>query len=410
MISWPVHTAQYAALLRPTTQYNIEMHVSVVDSLTKIPASDWNGLAGVANPFLRHEFLAALESTGCVGAETGWTPQHLVLHADGPLAGRLLGAIPMYLKYHSYGEYVFDWAWANAYENAGHRYYPKLVIGIPFSPVTGPRLLAAAGTNTVTIQRCLIEGAVAHMQACGASSLHWLFLTEEDAGLLEAQGHMQRSGYQFHWKNPGCNNFDEFLATFTAQKRKKIKRERRYVREAGIVMETLTGAAIEPAHWDIFHEFYRSTIRAHGAIPYLSQDFFHRLGDSLSDRVVLVFARFGADYVAGALNLRGADTLYGRYWGNRGEFHSLHFETCYYTAIEYAIAQGLQYFEAGAQGEHKLARGFTPVITRSAHRLMHPEFSRAIADYLSRERLGVAAYVDELNEHVPFKKEIAAEK
>lgn len=386
------------------------MHVSIVDSLEKIPAHDWNSLVGESNPFLRHEFLLALESTGCVGAKTGWQPRHLAVHREGPSRGCLIGAMPMYLKSHSYGEYVFDWAWANAYERAGHPYYPKLVVSVPFTPVTGPRLLTGTGPDSVAIKQYLIGSAVQYMRSCGASSLHWLFLSDEDARLLETEDHLLRNGYQFHWSNPGYRNFEDFLSTFTAQKRKKIKRERRHVREAGITMETLSGAGIEPAHWNIFYEFYHSTVRAHGAIPYLSREFFQQLGESMRDRVVLVFARLKKDYVAGALNLRGSSCLYGRYWGSRGEFHSLHFETCYYSAIEYAIARGLKYFEAGAQGEHKLARGFTPVITRSAHRLMHPEFSRAIADYLARERLGVAAYIDELNEHVPFKKQIAVEK
>ncbi len=386
------------------------MHVSVVDSLENIPANDWNALVGESNPFLRHEFLSALEFTGCVSAKTGWHPRHLAVHREGPSQGRLIGAMPMYLKSHSYGEYVFDWAWANAYERAGLQYYPKLVVSVPFTPVTGPRLLTGIGPDSMAIKKCLINSAAAYMHTCRASSLHWLFLSDEDAGLLETEDHMLRSGYQFHWGNPGYRDFEDFLSTFTAQKRKKIKRERRYVREAGIAMETLTGTAIEPAHWNIFYEFYHSTVRAHGAIPYLSREFFHQLGETMRDRVVLVFARLEKDYVAGALNLRGSNSLYGRYWGCRGEFHSLHFETCYYSAIEYAIAQGLKYFEAGAQGEHKLARGFTPAITRSAHRLVHPEFSRAVADYLARERLGVAAYIDELNEHVPFKKQIAVEK
>ena len=386
------------------------MYTNIVDSLEKIPANDWNALAGENNPFLRYEFLSALETTGCVNPKTGWLAQHLVVYEDGPLQGRLLGAAPMYLKNHSYGEYVFDWAWANAYAHAGEKYYPKLVVSVPFTPVGGPRLLVASGTDTARIKNELMQGATRHMQETGASSLHWLFVTEEDARLLETEGHLLRSGFQFHWSNPGYRDFDDFLSTFTAEKRKKIKRERRHVQEAGIIMEVLTGASITSAHWDIFYEFYVSTIRAHDAYAYLTREFFHRLGQTMRDQVVLVLARKEHDYVAGALNLRGTGSLYGRYWGCRGEFHSLHFETCYYTAIEYSIAQGLRSFEAGAQGEHKLARGFTPVVTRSAHRLTHPEFSRAVADYLARERLNVDSYVNELNEHVPFKKAAATEK
>lgn len=379
------------------------MHVSVLDSLEKIPAPAWNALAGDANPFLRHEFLAALEDTGCVGANTGWRPRHLVAHADGPLRGRLLGAAPAYLKHHSYGEYVFDWAWANAYARAGEAYYPKLVICVPFTPVTGPRLLVASNGESATIKRRLIEGAWRQVRESDASSLHWLFMTDTDTQMLQAEEHLLRTGFQFHWANNGYRDFDDFLSTFTADKRKKIKRERRYVREAGITMETLSGEAITAAHWDSFYEFYLSTIQARSAYAYLSRDFFHQLGKGMPENIVLVLARKQNRYVAGALNLRGRDTLYGRYWGCHGEFHSLHFETCYYTAIEYAIAHGLRSFEAGAQGEHKLARGFTPVITRSAHRLMHPRFNQAIADYLARERIDVETCVCELNEHAPFK-------
>jgi len=385
------------------------MHVSVVDNFEKIPASGWNALVDGSNPFLRHEFLSALESTGCVSAKTGWLPQHLIVHRDAS-SDDLVGALPLYLKNHSYGEYVFDWAWANAYEQAGLRYYPKLVAGVPFTPVTGARLLSIAGAESATIKKQLVNSALELMREHQTSSLHWLFLTPQDAQLLETEGHLLRTGCQFHWSNPGYRDFEDFLSTFTAQKRKKIRRERRHVQEADITMEIHTGTSIEPSHWNVFHEFYHSTIRAHGAMPYLSREFFHRLGETMRDRIVLVFARRGADYVAGALNLRGTDTLYGRYWGSRGEFHSLHFETCYYTAIEYCIAQGLSRFEAGAQGEHKLARGFTPVVTRSAHRLAHPQFSRAIADYLAREHLDVHAYVNELNEHAPFKKALTAEK
>ncbi|MBI3547030.1 MAG: N-acetyltransferase [Gammaproteobacteria bacterium] len=386
------------------------MHLSVVDKLEKIAAADWNALAGYANPFTRHEFLALLESSGCVNAETGWRPQHLVLHSDGPLQGRLLGALPLYLKTHSYGEYVFDWAWANAYARAGHSYYPKLVVSVPFTPVTGPRLLAAADAESTRIKKKLIQGAWEMQATHNASSLHWLFVDQADAALLETEQHLLRTGCQFHWHNAGYRDFEDFLSTFTAHKRKKIKRERRHVREANIAMEILTGAAIRAAHWDSFYEFYHSTIRAHGAIPYLSREFFHGLGQVLPQQVVLVLARCDGRYVAGALNLRGEDTLYGRYWGSHGDFHSLHFETCYYTAIEYCIAQGLKRFEAGAQGEHKLARGFTPVVTRSAHRLVHPQFNRAVAEYLTRERIEISSYIDELNEHVPFKKEMTAEK
>ena len=386
------------------------MHVSVVETLENISPSDWNNLSDGTNPFIRHEFLSALESAGCAGGKTGWEPHHLVIHDEGPFTGRLIGAAPAYLKTHSYGEYVFDWAWADAYERYGHQYYPKLVISVPFTPVTGPRLLVAADADKLKVKKGLIEGAVSLMQKYGTSSLHWLFITREDSDLLDETGHMLRSGYQFRWNNPGYRDFDDFLSTFTAQKRKKIKRERRHVKEAEISMEVLTGSAIRTLHWDTFYEFYLSTVHAHGAIPYLTREFFLKLGEAMRDSIVLVFARRETHYVACALYLRGSETLYGRYWGCRGDYHSLHFETCYYAAIEYAIAQGFKHIEAGAQGEHKLARGFEPVITRSAHRLAHPQFRDAVENYLARERLNVAAYVDELNEHAPFKRKIAAEE
>ena len=386
------------------------MHVSVVDNIGEIPAAEWNALAGEANPFLRHEFLLALEATGCAVARTGWLAQHLIVQREASAASPVIGAVPMYLKNHSFGEFVFDWAWAQAYEQAGLRYYPKLVACVPFSPVTGPRLLTIAGEEAAAIKDKLISAALELMQEHGVSSLHWLFLTPEDSQQIETRDHLARTGFQFHWSNPGYRDFDDFLSTFTAQKRKKIKRERRFVSDAGITMEILTGTAIEAAHWDSFYEFHLSTLRAYGGSPFLTREFFHQLGATLRDNIVLVFARRDSEYVAGALNLRGTDTLYGRYWGTTGDFPGLHFETCYYTAIEYCIAHQLSRFEAGAQGEHKLARGFTPVVTRSAHRLVHPQFNRAVGDYLARERIDVDACMNELNEHAPFKKLPATEE
>ncbi len=387
------------------------MHVSTIGSLTELnpagnhsAAKEWNRLIEGDNPFVRYEFLAALERTGCVNGKTGWTPQYLVVHADGPGQGKLLGAVPLYLKYHSYGEYVFDWAWANAYARAGYEYYPKLVAAAPFTPATGPRLLLASGRDEEKIADLLIQGALAAAQNTRVSSLHWLFTNDADTRRLEAHGMMRRVGCQFHWLNPGYRDFEDFLSSFTAHKRKKIKRERRYVAEAGIVMEALPGAAVTSAQWDIFYEFYHATIRAHGAIPYLTRDFFHILGNTMPDKLLLVFARHDKNYVAGAIYFRSNDALYGRYWGSLKDFHSLHFETCYYTAIEYCIAHGLKRFEAGAQGEHKLARGFVPTVTYSAHWLRHPQFSRAVADFLAREQNGIEYYMDELNEHSPFKK------
>ncbi len=376
------------------------MKLSVLDRLACVAGSEWNALAGDDNPFVRHEFLDALERTACADAGTGWLPRHLTVRDNG----RLQGALPLYLKNHSYGEYVFDWAWADAYARAGLEYYPKLVAAVPFTPATGPRLLIAPGERQKDVADLLIRGALGLAKEMNASSLHCLFTTAVDTRLLERYGFLRRVGCQFHWSNPGYRDFEDFISTFAAHKRKKIKRERRYVREAGITLEVLTGDSVRPAHWDLFYEFYYSTIRAHYATPYLTPQFFRRLGETMADCIVLVLARQNNAYVAGALNLRGRDTLYGRYWGSRGSFHGLHFETCYYTAIEFCIAQRLRRFEAGAQGEHKLSRGFVPTSTYSAHWLRHPQFNRAITDFLARERNGMEYYMDELNEHTPYKR------
>ena len=381
------------------------MHLSVIDSLDKIPARDWNALTDSDNPFVKHEFLSALEHSESTTAKTGWSPRHLVVHERAPLQGRLLGAAPMYLKTHSYGEYIFDWAWANAYARAGLKYYPKLVIAVPFTPVTGPRLLLAEQPDKKPIGDLLIHGAHAHAQKTRASSVHWLFTNPADTESLEGQGLMRRVGYQFHWQNRGYRDFDDFLAGFSAQKRKKVKRERRYVEEAEVKMEVLTGDAVQETHWNIFYEFYRSTLNKHGGIAYLTPAFFHELGANMAQNIVLILAHHRGQYVAGALNLRGSDTLYGRYWGSVEAFHSLHFETCYYRAIEYCIEQGLRRFEAGAQGAHKLSRGFLPSPILSAHWLSRPEFNPAVADFLAREQNGVEFYMNELSEHSPFKRD-----
>jgi predicted N-acyltransferase len=379
------------------------MHLSVVESIDQVPTSAWNRLLGTESPFLRHAFLAVLERTDCVGADAGWRPQYLLLHADKTDGGGLLGGAPMYLKTHSYGEYVFDWAWANAYERAGLRYYPKLVIAVPFTPATGSRLLVAPDVDHASVRRALANGALALARESGVSSLHWLFAQADEVELLTEIGHLRRTGYQFHWCNPGYRDFDEFLAALSSEKRKKIKQERRYVRDAGVTVQTLTGADIHRRHWDMFYQFYLRTIETYGAIAYLTREFFHALGESMNEAVVLILAYHNGRCIAGALNLRGADVLYGRYWGTQRSLNGLHFEVCYYAAIEYCIKQGLACFEAGAQGEHKLARGFLPVTTYSAHWLRHAQFSRAVADFLHQEQHGVDDYMDRLREHSPFR-------
>ena len=380
------------------------MHLSIANNIAAVPAVDWDRLAGESNPFVRHAFLLALEQTGCASTSAGWTPCHLLVHAQGPGRGALIGAAPMYLKSHSYGEYVFDWAWAAAYERARLHYYPKLVVAVPFTPATGARLLAAAGKQAA-IRQYLVDGALAFAKETQVSSLHWLFVLPEELVPLEQAGHLRRTGCQFHWHNQGYRDFGEFLTELSSSKRKKLKQERRYVREAGITIELVTGNAIEPAHWQAFYPLYLSTIRNHGAIPYLKREFFYALGETMKENAVLIFARQNGELIAGALNLRGGDTLYGRYWGAHKYVSGLHFEVCYYAAMEYCIEQGLRRFEAGAQGQHKLARGFLPVTTYSAHWLRHVRFGRAVADFLQEEQLGLEYYMDELNEHSPFKSD-----
>lgn len=386
------------------------MRLTIADTIALVRRSDWNALAGGDNPFVRHEFLSALETAGCVGGQTGWQPQHLLLEDTAPGGSGLHGAVPLYLKTHSYGEYVFDWAWAHAYARAGFEYYPKLVSAVPFSPVTGPRLMVAANGDGDNIRCGLIQGALELARKRDCSSLHWLFTGKDDTRALETAGLMRRVGCQFHWTNPGYRDFDDFLSKFTSARRNKIKRERRHVREAGITMEILTGKQITAPHWERLYKFYRATVDLHGAVPYLTREFFFTLGDTMAEDIVLVFARRGKEYIAGAFNLRGRDSLYGRYWGSLKQFHSLHFETCYYTPIEYCIAHHFKRFEAGAQGEHKLARGLVPTTTFSAHWLSHPAFKDAVADFLARERGGVADYIDEIGEHLPFKRKGATDR
>ena len=379
------------------------MELSVVNSLDEVVPRHWDQLVGTDNPFMRHAFLSLLEQTGCVTAKTGWAPCHLLLRADSTERRRLLGAVPLYLKSHSYGEYVFDWAWADAYERAQLHYYPKLVAAVPFTPVTGPRLLADHSRRE-EIQQHLASAALRLATEMRVSSLHWLFVSPDQMSTLVNHGHLQRTGYQFHWHNQGYDSFENFLSNLASAKRKKLKRERRYVRDAGIVIELMTGDQLRPSDWDTFYRFYLSTIRNHGAIAYLRREFFEALGAAMADRLVLVLAHDDGQPVAGALNLRGETTLYGRYWGAHKYVNGLHFEVCYYTAIEYCIEEGLSRFEAGAQGKHKLARGFLPTTTYSAHWLRHSEFERAVADFLGREQDGVGYAITELNERSPFKR------
>ena len=375
------------------------MRISVVESLEEIAAQDWNHLAGDRHPFLRHEFLIALERHEGVGPRFGWYPRYLTA-TDG---ARLVGAVPMYLKNNSYGEFVFDWAWADAYQRAGLSYYPKLVVAAPYTPATGPRLLLDPARSAEPIAQALMQGAQDYAQELGVSSLHWLFPDPTDMARLQQQGLLLRSGCQFHWENRGYRDFDDFLSTFAAEKRKKIKRERRRVQEQGVTIEVLHGDELSAEQWAVYHAFYTDTFDRKGGMPTLSRGFFEELGRTMPRNVVLVLASHGGRYVAAAFNLRGADTLYGRHWGASEEFHSLHFEACYYQGLDYCIREGLRRFEPGAQGEHKISRGFLPTPTWSAHWIAHPQFRRAIADFLERERHGMDYYMKGLHEHSPYK-------
>ena len=364
--------------------------VRVVESLGGVDPQEWNALAG-GQPFVRHEFLSALIDTGCAAAQSGWLPQFLLRHRAGALAG----AMPLFAKSHSYGEYVFDWAWADAHERHGVEYYPKLLCAVPFTPVRGQRILGED-------KQVLIEAAL--QLARGTSSLHVLFPREDEAGLLAARGLMLRRTVQFHWTNEGYADFDAFLAALSHGKRKNIRQERRRVREAGVTLRWLEGEAIERRHWEYFNRCYRRTYAAHRSSPYLDLEFFLRVGRAMPEHTLLVLAERDGGPVASALFFRDERRLYGRYWGATEHIPLLHFECCYYQAIEYAIARGLEVFEGGAQGEHKIFRGLLPVETLSAHWLAHPQFARAVESFLAREGAGIARYVDELCEHSPFKE------
>jgi hypothetical protein len=373
----------------------------VLGGIGEVAAAAWDACAGGDNPFVSHAFLSALEESGSAAPETGWAPRHLVVEDAG---GAIVGAAPAYLKSHSYGEYVFDHAWADAFERAGGSYYPKLQVAVPFTPVTGPRLMVRAGADPAMVRRALIAGCVALARSAGVSSLHVTFPTEAEWRGLGAAGFLLRTDRQFHWSNRGYRSFDDFLAQLASRKRKAVRRERRAALTAGLAIETLTGAAITPAHWDAFYRCYVATSERKWGMPYLTRAFFEMLGDTMADRVVLVIAANRGRTIAGALNLVGGDTLFGRNWGALERHRFLHFELCYYRAIDYAIERGLSRVEAGVQGPHKIARGYLPKITYSAHWIGHKGLRDAVADYLDHERPAIDAEVDALADLAPFRK------
>jgi len=371
--------------------------VRILKSIADIDAASWNALAGSDQPFVQHEFLLALEESGCAVPRTGWTPRHLLLEDR---AGRALAAMPLYRKGHSRGEFVFDFSWANAYAQHGIAYYPKLLTAIPFTPVRGPRLLVGAGGVAATA--ALVEAAQAYARDEQLSSWHILFPDDAALGPLKTAGLTERRDCQFHWFNQGYESFDAFLAEFTAEKRKKAKRERRRVAEAGIDFDTRHGGDMDAALWATVYEFYADTFYRHGHEPYLNLDFFKRIAKAMPDKLMLKIARHGGSPIAVAIFFLGSDALFGRYWGAGGTYHSLHFETCYYQGIEYCIDHKLQRFEPGTQGEHKVPRGFVPTLTSSAHDIVDPRFATAIRDFAGREARGVDHYAASVNEHVPY--------
>ncbi len=379
----------------------------VVSSLSDIDAADWDACAGSANPFVRHAFLSALEDSGSATLETGWAPHHVAVE---DVDGKLLGVTPMYLKNHSYGEYVFDHAWAHAYERAGGHYYPKLQISVPFTPVTGPRLLVNeaqdGGAPARDVRRALLAGCIQIAEKLEVSSLHVTFPTKDEWDVMGEMGLLLRTGEQFHWQNRDYTDFDGFLADLASRKRKAIRKERKAALADGdIVIQTLAGRDITESHWDIFFRFYLDTGSRKWGSPYLNREFFSLIGERMPDDIVLMLALRDGQTIAGALNLVGGDTIYGRYWGCLEDHRFLHFELCYYRAIDYAIARGLKAVEAGAQGPHKLARGYVPVHTYSAHWARDPGFHRALAHYLDQERREVDAEIDYLGDRTPFRKE-----
>jgi predicted N-acyltransferase len=374
--------------------------LSLHRAIAEIDAADWDRCGGAANPFVSHAFLSALEDSGSAGPRTGWLPQHAALR--GP-CGTLLAVAPMYAKSHSYGEYVFDHGWAHALERAGGNYYPKLLVAAPFSPVPGPRLLCRPESG---IEPAALGAAL--VQACrelDLSGVHVTFCTETEHAALGAAGWLQRLGTQFHWENAGYRCFDDFLGAMNSRKRKTIHRERRDAHAAGLTFRVLRGAEITRAHWDAFYRFYTSTVDRKWGSAYLTSGFFPLLSERLGEAVVLMLAFAGERPVAGALNIAGADTLYGRNWGCVGEWPFLHFELCYYQAIDFAIAQGLKRVEAGAQGRHKIQRGYLPQPTYSAHWLAHAGLRRAVANFLEEERVAMEAEMAALAELSPFRLE-----
>ncbi len=378
---------------------NAAMRIEVVSTLANLSPTEWNALVtnSNGNVFLSYEYLHALHESGCATARAGWKPHYLIAHQDE----KLVGALPLYLKAHSYGEYVFDWAWADAYKRAGGEYYPKLLSAIPFTPCSGTRALA----RNADLRDALMREALTQAKSLGVSSVHVLFPFAEEMNAWEATGLMRREGVQFHWHNAGYADFDAMLAAMSHDKRKRIKQDRRYVRDAGVSWRTSVGNEIDDDDLAFFYRCYEATYAAHYSTPYLSLDFFQRIVKECVDACVLFIGERGGERLCSSFCIRSGDTVYGRYWGTTETLKSLHFEACYYQPIEWCIENSIQHFEGGAQGAHKLARGLLPTTTYSAHWLADERFADAVENYLLREKLGVMHTMEELNEASPFKQE-----
>ena len=374
--------------------------VKVFSSINEVSSAEWDACAGSENPFVSHTFLKTLEDSLAVRAETGWLPQHVVIE---DVSGKIIGASPCYLKNHSHGEYVFDWGWADAFERAGGRYYPKLQVSVPFSPVTGPRLLVRNGEDKKRTRQLLTGGLIELANQHSVSSLHITFALEDEWNDLGEMGLLQRKGQQFHWRNRNFKTFDEFLASLNSRKRKMIRKEREAANSA-VKIEVLTGDTLTEHHMTAFYGFYLNTVDRKWAHAYLNHDFFQLLRERMSDNIVLVMAQDTNDYVAGALNLRGPTTLWGRNWGCTERFKMLYFEACFYRGIDFAIKNGLSRVEAGAQGPHKISRGYLPSETYSGHWIRDTNFRHAVEDFVGRERLGVQQEMEALSELSPFKR------
>ena len=382
---------------------NSPLSVRLIKSIKEVSESNWDACAGCGNPFISHKFLSALEESESVCPNTGWLPQHIIYEDK---FGKLLGVVPLYLKGHSYGEYVFDWGWADAFERAGGRYFPKLLSAIPFTPVTCPKLLVRSGEDVEKTSKILAKSLMKATTQHGVSSLHINFPNEQESQFLNELGFLRRYALQYHWENQGYDNFEAFLNELSARKRKSIKKERRQAIADGIKILMLTGDEIKSRHWDAFYRFYIDTSDRKWGTAYLNRTFFSLLGESMPDRVLLVMAEYDGELVGGALNLIGETTLYGRNWGCIADFKFLHFEACYYRAIDFAIERGLARVEAGAQGQHKIQRGYLPTYTFSNHYIPNQSFRNAVAEFVEREREHMAIEKRELEEASPFRKRL----